>query len=152
MVLFHFTPSIHWLWWILCKHKKNVPQWKMYWFFFWESELVKPFLCKKILPRNHRNSLKSHVSCYLEMQRSEHFNIFYHILRGRINKEGEELQVFDFFFPQEATSKITALIEKRLEFHHITDANTMSLGSSLWHWCQSAHCHCPWHQEPQLHL
>lgn len=92
---------------------------------------MKPFLCKKILPRNHRNSLKSHASCYLEMQRSEHFNIFYHILRGRINKEGEELQVFDFFFPQEATSKITALIEKRLEFHHITDANTMSLGSSL---------------------
>lgn len=41
---------------------------------------------------------KSHVSCYLEMQRWGHFNIFYYTFTGQINKESEELQVFDDFF------------------------------------------------------
>lgn len=125
---------------------------------FWEFELVKPFLFSKIFPRKHKNSLKSHVSFCLEMQRSGHFNIFCHTFTGQINKEGEELQVFDFFFPWEATSKITETWLKKGTHHtqvrvgYFSDANTVSLGSSLWPRCQPAHCHCPWHQAPQPHL
>lgn len=72
--------------------------------------LWSPFYLKKN-PRNHRNSLKSHVSCYLEMQKSGHFNIFYHTFMGQIN--GEELQAFDFFSPQEETSKMTKICLKK---------------------------------------
>lgn len=112
--------------------------------------LWSPFYLKKN-PRNHRNSLKSHVSCYLEMQRSGHFNIFYHTFIST-NKWWRTSSIWFFFPLRRKHLKRQRSVWKKVRDGYISDANTVRLGSSLWPWCQSAHCHCPWHQEHQLHL
>lgn len=100
---------------------------------FWEFELVKPFLFPKIFPRKHRNSLNSHISFCLEMQRSGHFNIFYHPFTGQINKEGEELQVFDFFSLGRQPLKLQKPGWKKVPTTHRLELATLVM-QTQWAW------------------